>query len=71
MAAIHEVDLGNLAGVYPSGDSWREFVANAFWAWFHDHRDDRVTTVRVWFFSKTLYVRDLYQIFILLFGPEL
>jgi hypothetical protein len=71
MAAIHEVSLIGLNGMYVDEESKKEVIATAFWGWFHSHQDDKVTTVKVWFFSKTVYVRDLRQIFILLFGPEL
>ncbi len=71
MAAIQEINLSGLNGLYVDEESKKEVIGRAFWAWFHAHQDNKVTTIKVWFFNKTVYVRDLRQIFVLLFGPEL
>jgi hypothetical protein len=70
MAAIEEVNLLGLSSFAEDSDR-RRIIGAAFWMWFHGHQDDKVTTIKVWFISRTVYVRDLRQIFVLLFGPEL
>ena len=67
MYAVEEVNVSGLvAGTNAEGI--REEIAAIFWAWFNNHRDQKVTTVKFWFISKTVYVRDLYDLFVLLFG---
>jgi hypothetical protein len=69
MAAIDQVDV---TALQVAGDETvvRALVGSMFWKWYHEHQDQKVTTIRVWFISKTVYVRDLQAIFVLLFGPE-
>lgn len=70
MPAIDQIDVQPVLHVTDDATAVKEVVASLFWQWFHDHQDNKVTTVHIWFFSKTLYIRDLHEIFILLFGPE-
>ena len=70
MSALQQIDVTPLCEELTAVDI-RSKISAIFWLWFYSHQDERVTTVKVWFISKTLYVRDLRSIFILLFGPEL
>lgn len=70
MAAIDEINIGAVSAVSYDSAAVRRMVGSMFWAWFHANQNQRITTIKVWFFSKTVYVRDLEQIFLLLFGPE-
>lgn len=69
MAVIQELDLVEIqnpavrAGI-------RDIMAREFWAWYYQNQDRTVTTVKVWFLSKKVRVRDLRPIFVLLFGES-
>lgn len=67
MAIIQELDLTGIQNPQLR-DGIRSIMAREFWNWFHQHQDDKVTTIKVWFLSKTVRVRDLRQIFVMLFG---
>lgn len=64
MAAIQEIQVG------PGMDFFREVIREKLWQWIEAHRDDKVTTLKVWFVRKTVYIRDLYGVFELLLGPK-
>lgn len=68
MSALSELEVSELA--QSSNEAYiREAVGRLFWAWYFANLDRKITTIRVWFIHKTLYVRDLSAIFELLFGP--
>lgn len=48
----------------------KDLLNRIFWDWFHANYNRKLTTIRIWFISKTIYVKDLRDIFTLLFGPE-
>lgn len=48
---------------------WR-VIAPFFWQWYHDHADDMIIKRKIVIFSVTIRVRDLYPLFVQLFGPE-
>lgn len=41
-----------------------------FWEWYHNHRDTVLLKRKVFLFSVTIRVRDLYELFVQLFGDE-
>lgn len=41
-----------------------------FWGWYRRHLDDMIVKRKVLIFSITIRVRDLYPLFVQLFGPE-
>lgn len=47
----------------------RQLVGKLFWEWYYGNLDRKLTTIRWWFIRKTIYVRDLYGVFEILFGP--
>jgi hypothetical protein len=69
MAAVDQVDVTALQ-IAGDESAIRALIGGIFWAWFRDHQDQKVTTIKVWFISRTVYVRDLRAIFELLFGKE-
>lgn len=64
MAVLDEISVDGQTSAILS------FVAKAFWDWFDNHQDQKVKTIKIWFISKTVYVRDLRDIFTLLFGAH-
>lgn len=69
MAAIDEMAVGALA-TETNTERIKQLINNMFWSWYVLHQNNKVTTVRVWFISKTVYVRDLESVFTLLVGPN-
>lgn len=67
MAALEELDVSSIQG---TGNEAliKEFISKLFWAWFFSNQDRKITTIHWWIFNKTLYVRDIEGVFILLFG---
>ncbi len=45
-------------------------VGKLFWIWYNANVNRKLTSIKLWIFSKSIYVKDLKGIFILLFGPE-
>jgi hypothetical protein len=68
MAALDEINVEELEPSTTS-DIAKEAIAKLFWHWYHMNLDRSVTTIKVWFFRKTVTVKDLKGIFELLFGP--
>lgn len=49
----------------------REFLNIIFWRWFQENLNRKLTTIKLFgIFKKSIYVRDLRDIFTLLFGPQ-
>lgn len=48
----------------------KAFINKLFWEWFHQNYNRKLTTIKFWIISKSIYVRDLRDIFTILFGPE-
>jgi len=46
----------------------RAILAVFFWQWYIDHQRDVLVKRKLVFFSVTLKVRDLFPLFVLLFG---
>lgn len=68
MAALDEINVQELEPQTTS-DIAKDAIARLFWHWYQMNLDRPVTTVKVWFFRKTIQVKDLKGIFELLFGP--
>lgn len=68
MAAINEVDFSR-ASILGDQSFIRELVAEAFWKWYMMNTHVRITTIRIWFIRKDVFVGDLESLFALLFGP--
>jgi hypothetical protein len=70
MAAINEVRVSS-AQIPPAiVELARREFAHAFWEWFRLNQNRRLFKIKVWFISKSVYVRDLHDVFEMLFGPE-
>lgn len=67
MAVVHEVDFSK-ASLLADQSFIRELVGEAFWRWYFNNTHVKVTTIKVWFIRKDVYVADLHSIFVLLFG---
>lgn len=61
-------DFGARKGMNGQVD-WK-LLGPFFWGWFHDHSEDMILKRKIFFFSVTIRVRDLYPLFVQLFGPE-
>jgi len=48
---------------------WR-IIAPFFWQWYHDHAGDMILKRKILVLRITIRVRDLYPLFVQLFGPE-
>jgi len=68
MAALDEVDVTHLEP-QTTQDLIKKSIATMFWMWYANNLDREVTTIKVWFIRKKVYVRELKSIFELLFGP--
>lgn len=49
---------------------FKDALATAFWRWYDTHQDDKVKSIKIWFFTHTVRIRDLRQVFEMLFGPH-
>ena len=68
MSVLRELDVSQIA--QSSNEQFiREVVSKLFWTWYFSNQDRKITTVKVWFITKTIYVRDIRGVFELLFGP--
>lgn len=48
----------------------RETIAILFWRWYEINKEFKLVTIRKWFFNHTFTVKELYGVFVLLFGPQ-
>lgn len=48
---------------------WR-VIGPFFWMWYHDHANDTIIKRKILIISVNIRVRDLYSLFVQLFGPE-
>ena len=69
MAALDELDLEQLVPETPK-DVIKDTIGKLFWLWFTQNEYRELTTVKLWIFRKRIIVRDLKQIFELLFGAR-
>ena len=68
MAALDEVSVKHLEP-QTTQDLIKKSISAMFWSWYVANLDREVTTIKVWFIRKKVYVRELKSIFELLFGP--
>lgn len=66
------IDEADLSGLAPESttDYIKKTLNAIFWSWYSMNEDRKLTTVRWWIISKTIYLRDLKEVFALLFGDE-
>ena len=68
MRAIDEINMIQVASI-TNQDMVRETLARLFWEWFESAKNRKVTTIKIFgIFRKTIYIKDLREVFILLFG---
>lgn len=67
MAIVHELNLNAVAHATDQRII-RELLGSIFWSWFFVNEDRVLTTIRWWVIRKTFRVRDLRDVFVLLFG---
>lgn len=67
MAALNDLKF---YGASVSQADAAKFLGPFFWLWFDGHLDDVVVTINVWFIRKTVRVRDVRPLFVLLFGER-
>jgi len=63
-AAIQEISLPGYLG------ESKAFIIAQLWQWIHDHADDKIYTFKIYFISKTVYVRDCHPIFERILGTD-
>lgn len=73
MSALDSARLtADLRVAFPAGNidvsKLRAVLGVYFWQWFIDHQRDTIIKRKFLFFSVTLKVRDLFPIFVALFG---
>jgi len=68
MAAIDRVKIPGVVGVMV--DIARNATANEMWKWYDEHKDDVITTVKVWFINIKIHVHELRPLFVMLFGEH-
>ena len=49
-------------------DDIKRAIARQFWGWYYTHQNDVIVSRKVLFWKATIYVRDLYPLFVHLFG---
>lgn len=55
---------------YNGTESQKGIIADAVWKWYANNKDVKITTIKLWWIiRRTLYVRDLYDALVWLFGP--
>jgi hypothetical protein len=67
MAALDELNLEELVPETPK-DVVKETISKLFWMWYTQNEYRELKTIKLWIFRKRIVVRDLKQIFELLFG---
>lgn len=67
MAVVNEVDFSR-GSILADQSFIRELVAEAFWKWYVSNTYMKITTIKIWFIRKDVYVGDLESLFVLLFG---
>jgi len=68
MAVIYEINTQNAAIPRELMDLAREIIKMGFWQWYVEHNMMKITTIKWLFVRKTIYVRDLHSVFVMLFG---
>jgi hypothetical protein len=67
MAALDELNLEELVPETPK-HVVKETISKLFWMWYTQNEYRELKTIKLWIFRKRIVVRDLKQIFELLFG---
>jgi len=67
MAAIDEIDLKTVANTQ-TAQELRKFINFLMWDWFDKHQDNKVVKIKWWFIGKQVRVKDLREVFVLIFG---
>lgn len=75
MSALQEMDFTSIQSMKlnlntneQNQDLIRNAIAVLFWTWFFLNADRKLTTLRWWIIKKTIYLKDLQDIFVILFG---
>lgn len=66
MAMLDESKLPGIPA--PTAAAAKSAIANAFWKWFAEHKNDVLLERKVLFFSLKIRVNDLRTLFTELFG---
>lgn len=69
LSVLYSIDLAE-AKNNDITDEIRKIIAKQFWGWLLQHWEDKLVTVKILIFNKTVRVRDLESLFVLLFGPK-
>lgn len=69
MAAIDDIDLTSVASS-PAVKEIRKELAFLFWGWYALHQDNKVIKVKIWFISRQIRLRDLRDVFVMIFGES-
>lgn len=66
MSVLNEIDLGKAE--YGNAEIIRGNIAREFWNWYEEHREDKIISIGFLFIRKTLRVKDIRFVFVMLFG---
>ena len=71
MAVIDEVSTAARDGIGDDVLDWfRSVTAVKMWEWYDEHRDEVIFEVGVWFLKYRVRIRDVKQLFVILFGAR-
>lgn len=65
---LDEIDVSALEPEQTSHALIKQTISTLFWMWYLNNSEDRILTIKKWFISKTIRVKDLRPAFELLFG---
>jgi len=66
MAYIDQIQISGItSGVVNIA---RRSFAVELWKWYEEHRNDKITAIKVWFINVKIHVRDVRPLFVILFG---
>lgn len=71
MAEIDHVSSGELRAQFALDEETMKSITNyMFWQVYERIKDRRIVKLKILFISKSFYWRDLYSLFVDLFGPQ-
>lgn len=66
MAVIHDITIQPTA--LATDSAIRAAIAAEFWRWYAAHEETEITRINWWVIHKTVRVKDVRPVFVLLFG---
>lgn len=69
MAHVDSIKVPGAVGTL--ADIVRRSFAKEMWEWYESHKDDKLTTIKVWVISVTIRVHHVRPLFVILFGEPI